>query len=247
MNATIINLTARQLFGQKRTLFIGLLVVIPVLFAVLYRLNSEQTDAEHWVANVLFVRVLVGSLLPFVALIFGTAALGTEFEDGTAVYLLSKPVPRWKVIASKLLVAWAATAAFILVASLISAPVALQGSGVDGSSLVTGFVIAEVLAAFVYCAVFLALSILTAHALLVGLLYVFIWEAVLTSLFSGLRYLSVREYSVAMAHWIGNIPNSVLDPHIRGVTAVILLVVIGAGAVWLAVRWLVRWQIGETA
>jgi len=247
MNDTIIRLTARQLFGQKRTLFIGLLVVIPVLFAVLYRLNSEESDPEHWVAKVLFVRVLVGSLLPFVALIFGTAALGTEFEDGTAVYLLSKPVQRWKIVASKLLVAWAATAAFVLVASLVSAPIALQGSGLDGSSLVTGFVIAEVVAAFVYCAIFLALSILTAHALLVGLLYVFIWEAVLTNLFSGLRYLSVREYAVALAHWIGNIPDSVLGPHIRGVTAVILLVVIGVGAVWLAIRWLARWQIGETA
>ncbi len=247
MNETIIRLTARQLFGQKRTLFIGLLMLIPVLFAVLYRVNSEENDPEHWVANVLFVRVLVGSLLPFVALIFGTAALGTEFEDGTAVYLLSKPVPRWQVVASKLLVAWAATAVFVLVASLVSAPIALQGSGVDGSALVMGFVIAEVVAAFVYCAMFLALSVVTAHALLVGLLYVFIWEGVLTNLFSGLRYLSVREYAVALAQWIGNIPDSVLDPHIRGVTAVILLAVIGAGAVWLAIRWLVRWQIGETA
>lgn len=247
MNETIIRLTARQLFGQKRTLFIGLLIAIPVLFAVLFRMNGEDNDPMDWVTNVLFVRVLVGSLLPFVALIFGTAALGTEFEDGTAVYLLSKPVPRWKIVASKLVVAWAATAVFVLVASLISAPIALQGSGVDGSSMVIGFVIAEVMAAFVYCAIFLALSILTAHALLVGLLYVFIWEAVLTRLFGGLRYLSVREYSVALAHWIGNIPDSVLDPHIRGVTATILLVVIGVGAVWLAIRWLIRWQIGETA
>ena len=247
MNGTIIALTARQLFGQKRTLFIALLMVIPIFFALLYRLNSEQADPQHWVANVLFVRVLVGSLLPFVALIFGTAALGTEFEDGTAVYLLSKPVARWKVLASKLIVAWAATAVFVVITSLISAPLALQGSGVSGGSMIAGFVIAEVVAAFVYCAIFLALSILTAHALIAGLIYVFVWEAVLTSLFSGLRYLSVREYAIALAQWIGNIPDSVLDAHIRGVTALILLAVIGVGAVWLGVRWLVRWQIGETA
>jgi ABC-2 type transport system permease protein len=247
MNDTIVRLTARQLFGQKRTLFIALLVAIPVLFAILFRLNSENTDAMDWVTNVLFVRVLVGSLLPFVALIFGTAALGTEFEDGTAVYLLSKPVPRWKIVASKLVVAWAATALFVLVASVVSAPIALQGSGVDGSSMVTGFIVAEIVAAFAYCAVFLALSILTAHALLVGLLYVFIWEAVLTRLFSGLKYLSIREYSVALAHWIGAIPNVVIDPQVSGATAAVLLVVISVGSVGLAVRWLARWQIGETA
>jgi len=247
MNTTIVGLTARQLFGQKRTLLIGLLAVIPVVFALLFRLNGDKGDTEDWVTNVLFVRVLIGALLPFVALIFGTAAMGTEFEDGTAVYVLSKPVPRWQVVASKLVVAWAATAVFVVLASVVSAPVALQGSGVDGAGMVTAFVVAGVLAAFVYCAVFFALSIITAHALLIGLVYVFIWEAVLPNLFSGLRFFSIRSYAVGLAHTLGNIPDRVLDPRLGGVEAFILLAIVGVVAVWLAIRWLKRWEIGETA
>jgi ABC-2 type transport system permease protein len=239
-------LTVRQLFGQKRTLLIALLAIIPVIFAVIYRANgNDTTTPQDWVANTLFVRVLVGALLPFVALIFGTAALGTEFEDGTAVYILSKPIPRWRIALSKLVVAWLATTMFIVIASVVSAPIALSG-GSGGGELVTGFVIAEVLAAFVYCAVFLALSIITAHALLIGLLYVFIWEAVLTGLFTGLRFFSVREYTVGLAHSLGGISDRVLDAHLGGVESFVLLTVVGMIAVALAVRWLGRWQIGET-
>ena len=49
--------------------------------------------------------------MPLVALIFGTAALGSEIEDGTAVYLLIKPIPRWQIALAKILVAAGLTAA----------------------------------------------------------------------------------------------------------------------------------------
>jgi len=35
--------------------------------------------------------VIVSSVLPLVALVFGTAALGSELDDGTAVHILTKP------------------------------------------------------------------------------------------------------------------------------------------------------------
>ena len=244
MNATILRLTARQLFGQKRTGLVVLLVAIPIVFAMLYRWGNSSTEPQDWVANTLFVQVIVGALLPFVALIFGTAALGTEFEDGTAVYLLAKPIPRWEIIASKLFIAWVATSLFVIVASLASAPIALAGSG--GGGMVTAFVVASVLAAFAYCALFIAMSVVTSHALIVGLLYVFIWEGVLTNLFGGLRLLSVREYTESVAHGLGGISNTILKVHLGGLEAFLLLIAISAISCYLAVRWLSRWQIGET-
>ena len=45
----------------------------------------------------------VTTVLPLVALVYGTAALGAEIEDGTAVYLLAKPIPRSRIIFAKLL------------------------------------------------------------------------------------------------------------------------------------------------
>ena len=54
-------------------------------------------------------------LLPLVAVIVGTSALGSELEDGTIVYLLARPVPRWRIAIVKWLMAW-------LVTSLLVAP-----------------------------------------------------------------------------------------------------------------------------
>ena len=54
--------------------------------------------------------LLVSSVLPLVALVFGTAALGSELDDGTAVHILTKPIPRWTIILPKLVVAGGLTA-----------------------------------------------------------------------------------------------------------------------------------------
>ena len=61
-------------------------------------------------------------------------------------------------------------------------------SGEPGEGIIAGFVAAAVVGSLVYCAAFLWLSIATSRALIVGLLYVFIWQGVVVSLFSGVRY-----------------------------------------------------------
>ena len=40
--------------------------------------------------------------MPLVALILGTAAIGSEIDDGTAVYLMIKPIPRWRIALAKI-------------------------------------------------------------------------------------------------------------------------------------------------
>ena len=49
-------------------------------------------------------RPLVASgILPLVMLLFGTSAFGNEVGDRTLVYLALKPLPRWRIVAPKLL------------------------------------------------------------------------------------------------------------------------------------------------
>ena len=62
--------------------------------AVLIRLAGGRSDIVE-ILDTLVVR----TILPLVALIVGTAAIGSEIEDGTLVFTLVKPVPaggsRW--------------------------------------------------------------------------------------------------------------------------------------------------------
>jgi ABC-2 type transport system permease protein len=245
MNRVIIELTARQLLGKRRTLLLFAFAMLPVAIAILYRVASEERNQPRWTAVALGSGLIVGTLLPLCALVFGTAAMGSEVEDGTAVYLLSKPIPRWQIIVSKLFVAWMATAVLVTIATVVSQTIAIQGAPPQG--IVPGFAVAAVAGSFVYCALFVMLSIFTSRALIAGLLYVFFWEALLTNLFTGLRIFSVRQYTLGIAHGIANTSDTTFNTKLDGPEATILLLVVSALAVLLAVRRLQRWEIGESS
>ena len=113
--APLIDVTLRGLLGRRRTLLLVLLVGLPVLISLLIRISGGQPNADR-VLDTLVVR----TVMPLVALIVGTAAIGSEIEDGTAVYLMIKPIPRWKIALSKGLVAAGLTAALVVPAVVLT-------------------------------------------------------------------------------------------------------------------------------
>ncbi len=114
--------------------------------------------------------------MPLVALIVGTAALGSEIEDGTAVYLMIKPVPRWQIGLAKMIVAAGLTAALIVPAILISGFLLVA---VRTRRDVFAFALAGLIGGTAYAVAFVTLSVFTSRALLVGLAYTLLWEGVL--------------------------------------------------------------------
>lgn len=268
MNGTIVELTFRQLLSQRRNIALVLAALGPVLIAVTYRLGADtdfdlsqagQPYSHHqrFVAEALLSDIVLATLLPLVALIVGTAVLGSEIEDGTAVYLLSKPIPRWKVVLSKLVVAWAVTAGFIAIVTLAAGYIPLVGQPTEvtlrgvtysfgnGYALPVGFAVAGIAGALVYTALFICLSIVTSRAFVTGLIYVFIWEGVVTRLFSGTRVLSVRQYTFSLAEWLSNAAPEVFNARLGVTTAILMTVVVTGMAFWFAVRRLERFEIGE--
>ena len=246
IDTTVVGLTVRQLLGQKRTVLMVLFALIPVAIAILIRIAAgEEDDLQDIAANGVLGALVINLVLPLTALIFGTAALGTEFEDGTAVYLLSKPIPRSTVVASKLLVCWLATVAVVLLATLGGGVITLAGE--EQAGIVPGFVVGVLFGSLAYCAAFLWLSIATSRALIVGLLYVFIWEGVVVNLFSGVRIFSISEYALGIAGFFVDLPRRVFNPRLDAAESLVLALVITAVATWFAVRGLKRWEIGETS
>ena len=237
-------LTLRQLLGRGRTILLGLLALLPILLAVVYRVGSEDTDQAKWAAQVLFDGLIVTTLLPLLALVYGTAALGAEIEDGTAVYLLAKPVSRAQIIFGKLLAAWTLTSVTVLVSGLVSGAIALQGA--QGHGLLLGFGVGLVVGSFVYSALFVMLSVFTSRALIAGLVYVFIWEGLINGLFAGTRLLSVRHYTLSIADIFVDLPNGVFEAKLGAVPAVVLVVVVSGASIWYAIRRLQRFEIGES-
>jgi ABC-2 type transport system permease protein len=107
-----------------------------VLVALAFRVAApDDVDALEWTAGLL-ANLVIAVLLPVVALLIGTAALGAEIEDGTAVYILARPIPRSQVIVTKLAVATAITTLVTCASAVAAGTLALRG--VDGDGLVVG-------------------------------------------------------------------------------------------------------------
>jgi ABC-2 type transport system permease protein len=232
--APLIGVTLRGLLGRRRTILLALLAGLPVLIALLIRISGGRPDADR-ILDTLVVR----TVMPLVALILGTAAIGSEIDDGTAVYLLIKPISRWRVAASKIAVAAGLTAAMVVPAVILTGLLLGSRSG-DTTTTVVAYAIACLVGGSAYAAAFVALSLFTTRALLLGLAYVLIWEGVLSGLLEGTKFLSIRQATLGLAAAQGvDVPNDPLAP----VVSVVVIVVVLVGAFSLASWKLARFEI----
>ena len=243
MIVLVLTLTLRQLLGQKRVLFLGAVALLPLVAAIIYRASSSDVIAAEFTAQVVLYGLVVTALLPLTAVLLATAALGSEIEDGTIVYLLAKPAERWRIVAGKLLAAWGATAVVVLGSALVGGAVALAGEG--DWRVLGGFLLALVAGSLAYSSLFVMLSLFTSRALIAGLVYAFIWEGVITNFAPGVQRFSIREYTASIAEAAADTQPWVFDADLGITFSAILAVVVTAVATALAAWRLSRFELGE--
>ncbi|WAL73035.1 ABC transporter permease [Kitasatospora sp. YST-16] len=221
MNTTVARLTARGLFGRRRVL---ILLAVPVLLLVLAVIAANSTLDKLDLAHNVLGSLALGTLVPITGLIVGTGVIATEIEDGSIVYLLAKPLPRWKIVTTKLAVAVASTWLLAAVPTY-AAGLILYGSG-DGVAL--GYGVGALAAGAAYSALFLLLGVLTRHAVIAGLAYALIWESLIGNYVEGARTLSVQQWGLALTKAVAA-DGTVIAP-VGLATAVWLLIIVAAGA-----------------
>ncbi len=229
----LIEVTLRGLLGRRRTLLLVLLAGLPVLIALLIRLSGGNPNADR-----LLDTFVVRAIMPLIALVVGTAAVGSEVEDGTAVYLMIKPIPRWQIALAKAIVAAGLTVALVVPSVVISG--LLLGSRTDVGTTILAYSLATFVGGSAYAVAFMTLSTITSRALLVGLGYTLIWEGVLAGLLEGTKFLSIRQATLGLTASFGvRVPG---EPLVPLVSAAVLIVVLVGGLV-LATWRLSRFEI----
>lgn len=229
MNATVAQLTARSVLGRRRVLLLLLLPVILLLLSTLIRLLAG-TDPGTSVG--ILGGFALGTVLPLLALIAGTGAIGPEIDDGAIVYLLSKPVSRFRIVNSKLAVA-------VVVVTLVAAvPTLIAGLVLSGTAdtIAVAYGIGAVLAGVAYCAVFLLLAVLSRNAVIIGLIYALIWESLIGGFVPGAQVLSIRQWGLAITQRVVGAQAAPLgiDAAVSFGAAVVLLLVVATGATFYA-------------
>jgi ABC-2 type transport system permease protein len=240
---TLARLAVRQFMGSRRALWALVLAALPVLLALL--MNAEAgTDPAETLDDItgLFQALIVSVLLPIVALVVGTSVFGAEVDDGTITYVLGKPVPRWRIVLTRIVVAGLMTAAVLVPSTLLTSIIGVRGANTPG--VAAGFTGAVAVGSFLYCALFVALSLSTRRALVAGLAYVVIWEGLLSNTFGGSRALSVRQYTLSIADALIG-AESVDLSQLSVNTALVMAAVVTALGTLHSIRKLRTFEIGE--
>ena len=228
MNRTVVRLTLRGLVGRRRVLF---LLALPAVLLALVALTRALVGSDEEVAVALLGGFALGTVLPLLGVIAGTGAIGPEIDDGSIVYLLSKPLSRHSIVVSKLAVAVA------VVTALGALPILVAGLLLVGTehNLAVGYAVGAAVAGLAYCALFLLLAVLTRNAVVLGLLYALVWETLVGQLVPGAQALSVQQWSLALTERIVAEPAEQLGAASAvGLVAVPLLAVVILGSTWYA-------------
>jgi ABC-2 type transport system permease protein len=229
----VVAITLRSLLDRRRFWLMLLLAAVPVAITLLGRFLGDVTFSQA-----VFDRLVIQTVLPLIALVFGTGALGAELEDGTIVYLLAKPGRRYRIVLAKGLVAAGLTIALVLPATLLTG--LIMATGEPGIMTPTvAYALAAVAGGTAYALGFLTLSSLTSRALSIGLGYVLLWEGVLAGLLPGTQTFSIRQATLGLADALQGVDAETLDAG----TSVTVLVIVILGSLALGSWRMSRYQL----
>jgi ABC-2 type transport system permease protein len=234
--APVYRLTLRSLFDGRRTLALALLAMVPVIPAIVFAAAGEIDPEVFWAR--LVQRLIIPTVAAFVAVVIGASALGDEREDGTILYLLSTPLPRLGLVVTKVLASWTAAAVLLTPPMVVAGLIALRGDATPGRIL---WPLAGMLAATLcYCAVTAWLSTVTRRPVVLGVLYILLWEGSIATFAASADRLSIAAYGRVLA------VEGVVDvnaPEFSAPVAVIVLAAVTAIAVRAAARRLSRTEM----
>ena len=197
----IVRVTLRQLLGGKRLLLFGILALLPPV--VMWFSSANLADASVADAfNEAPIAIVFLIVLPVVALVFGAGSLGDERRDGTLSFLLLRPLPRSVVTGAKLFSAWLATGGIVGTSAGLAA--ALVGIRAGEWGYLSAVLVGVAVAALAYCAAFLLLGYFSSRAVLIGLVYVFIWENGISAASPALANVSL--WRIGVSAYVGLAP-----------------------------------------
>lgn len=240
-----------QMLWSRRTIFMALVVGLPVVLSVILRLLPvfgvpviEAGVTGPVLFGLMFWAFCVRFAVPVLAMFYGAALVADEVEDRTITYLFTRPIRRASVVVGKYFAFLVVTMAVMLPALVLMwlLLVPIEGSlGASFPDLVLDLVIVAG-GLMAYGALFAAAGAWLRRPLLVGLIFIFGWENLAMALPGHLRRLTVGHYVQGLVpHTMpADSPLEFLQAAFQTAPAasecVIGLLVVTAAGLWLAAR-----------
>jgi ABC-2 type transport system permease protein len=227
MNSTIAYITFRSMLGRKRALLLFILPALLLLLAIGLKVSDHTTiDIQTAVLS----KFALSTLLPLLALIAGTGVIGPEIDDGQIMYIMTKPIPRPVITTTKLAVAIVLVIGFAVVPTLLAGLILGNTAG-----LAPAFAVAVLVGGIAYCALFVALAVVSRFAVTVGLIYVLVWEVLIGNLAPGAKNLSIQQWCLSIVDKLTDASTVTSDVSLTS-AVVLLLIVTATGILFAATK-----------
>jgi ABC-2 type transport system permease protein len=180
----VFDFTLEGMVWTRRSLLMALLLGLPVVFAVLFRVFLAAKMPPRITGFDLYAVVVamyyVRNVLPLAALFYATSLVADEVEGKTLTYLLTRPVTRPSVLLGKFLAYVATTLALTLPATVVTFFLLVTVHGFSGVGPAVPDLLRDLgamsLTLVVYGAFFTLLGVLLRRPMIPGLLFLFVWE-----------------------------------------------------------------------
>jgi ABC-type transport system involved in multi-copper enzyme maturation permease subunit len=171
-----------------------------IAFAPFWSMINAAADAEHrkylddwaflnysrWVVFALFLAFL----MPLFALAFASGSIGGERESRTLIWLTTRPLPRWAIYLAKLL----ATLPWTLGISVLGFLMLCAAGGALGQRAMRIYWPAVLAGAFTFTCLFHLVGAVFRRPAIVGLVYIFFFETLVSNLPGSMKQLSLNYY-----------------------------------------------------
>lgn len=180
----VFDLSLEGMLWSRRSLFMAVLLMLPVLFGLLYRvLLATRLPARITAFDLYGVVVAyyyVRHALPLAALFYASALIADEVEGRTITYLLSRPLRRSAILAGKFAAYVATTFAVALPGLVVTFFLLMTRQGRRGVAAAAPELARDVgvaaLTLAAYGALFALLGVVLKRPLIPGLLFLYGWE-----------------------------------------------------------------------
>jgi ABC-2 type transport system permease protein len=238
----VVEVTLRQILSGRRLLGLGALSLVPAVVMWLVA-DGLSPSASFTRFNEAPIAILFLIVLPVVSIVLGASALGDERRNHTMPFLVLRPMRRSTIVGAKLAAAWVGTLLVVLPGGIALAAVLGVRAGMWDTFIPVAAGICVTAACFT--AVFTVLGLVTERAVLIGLIYLFVWESGVSSIAPSLANASL--FRIGLSAYAGLRPEAreLLDQPLGVIAAgaggaaakaaVIVVVLIAAGW-WLLTR-----------
>jgi ABC-type transport system involved in multi-copper enzyme maturation permease subunit len=181
----VFDLALEGMIWTRRSVLMAVLVGMPVVFAILYRIvlaskASVQPVTPHDLYAVVVAIYWIRNVLPLAALFYATALVADEVEGKTLTYLVTRPLTRASIFAGKFAAYLVTTLSLALPAAVVTFLLILSTRGFSAVGQAAGDLLRDLavmaLALLVYGAFFALLGVLLKRPVIPGLMFLYGWE-----------------------------------------------------------------------